>query len=270
MKTILLLVVLLMASCVANDRPLTRQEAEMRADAGIRYGLIIKDEREAAIAKALKPDVPQVATTKAQLARLDAALIQKRAISKARASVPYSTWFRQYNEGRIDRGALSRLCAQEDAANQQRLAAKRARSNAIAAGALAGLAQYNQSQAPLPYQLPAFRPIDAGVSYDPDSLSNPYGAGSPYKANGLMNPYSPYGSQYSNKSWANPYATDAPKIVDQNGKYHGRLSTNPYDADSTSSPYGRYGSKYSPDSLNNPYGAGNPYSSTQYYVVPQR
>ena len=105
--------------------------------------------------------------------------------------------------------------------------------------------------------------------YDPNSLANPYGAGSPYKADGLMNPYSQYGSQYSNKSWTNPNATDAPKIYGQDGTYHGRLSTNKYDADSTSNPYGRYGSKYSPDSLNNPYGAGNPYSGTQYYVAPQ-
>jgi hypothetical protein len=57
--------------------------------------------------------------------------------------------------------------------------------------------------------------------YDPNCLSNPYGAGSPYKADGLMNPYSQYGSQYSNQSWTNPYATDAPKIYDQNGNYHG-------------------------------------------------
>lgn len=57
-----------------------------------------------------------------------------------------------------------------------------------------------------------------------------------------MNPYSKYGSPYSNKSWTNPYATDAPKIVGEDGSYHGRLSTNPYDPDSTSNPYGRYGS----------------------------
>jgi hypothetical protein len=104
--------------------------------------------------------------------------------------------------------------------------------------------------------------------YDANCLNNPYGAGSPYKADGLMNPYSTYGSKYSNKSWTNPNATDAPKLVDQNGNYRGRLSNNPYDPDSTSNPYGRYGSKYSPDSINNPYGAGNPYSATQIYVVP--
>ena len=109
----------------------------------------------------------------------------------------------------------------------------------------------------------------ATCPYDSNCLNNPYGAGSPYKADGLMNPYSQYGSPYSNKSWTNPYATNAPIIVDQNGNYRGRLSTNPYDQDSVSNPYGRYGSQYSSDSINNPYGAGSPYSNDQLYVVPQ-
>lgn len=106
--------------------------------------------------------------------------------------------------------------------------------------------------------------------YDPDCLNNPYGAGSPYKADGLMNPYSQYGSPYSDRSWTNPYASNPPAIVDDQGGYHGRLSTNPYAPDSTSNPFGRYGSPYSPDSLHNPYGAGNPYSGRRYYVVPRR
>jgi hypothetical protein len=106
--------------------------------------------------------------------------------------------------------------------------------------------------------------------YDPNSLANPYGAGSPYKPDGLMNPYGQYGSAYSNKSWRNPYATDAPKLYDSGGNYRGRFSTNPYAPDSTSNPYGRYGSKYSPDSINNPYGAGNPYSPQPIYVAPSR
>ncbi len=108
----------------------------------------------------------------------------------------------------------------------------------------------------------------AGVAYsqcpyDHDCLNNPYGAGSPYKPDGLLNPHSEYGSPYSNKSWSNPYATDAPKIYDSQGNYKGRLSTNPYDPDSTSNPYGKYGNPYSPDSIN------NPYSNEEFYVVPQ-
>lgn len=110
----------------------------------------------------------------------------------------------------------------------------------------------------------------AACPYDPNCLNNPYGAGSPYKSDGLNNPYSEYGSRYSNKSWNNPHATDAPKLYDSRGNYRGKLSTNPYDPDSTSNPYGRYGSKHSPDSINNPYGAGNPYSNDPIYVVPSR
>lgn len=96
--------------------------------------------------------------------------------------------------------------------------------------------------------------------YAPNSTSNQFGAGSPYNADSINNRYGRYGSPYSNQSANNPYATDAPKLYDQNGKYHGKLSANPYDPDSTSNPYGRYGSQYSPDSVNNPYGAGSPYS----------
>jgi hypothetical protein len=123
-----------------------------------------------------------------------------------------------------------------------------------------------------PLVQPRLNPVGAfGVNrYDPNSLANPYGAGSPYKADGLMNPYSQYGSPYSNKSWRNPYATDAPKLYDSQGNYRGKLSTNPYDPDSTSNPYGKYGSPYSPDSIKNPYGAGNPYSTKPIYIVPSR
>jgi len=105
--------------------------------------------------------------------------------------------------------------------------------------------------------------------YDPDSLDNPYGAGSPYRTDGLMNPYSQYGSPYSNRSWRNPYATQAPRLY-EGRRYRGRWSTNRYDSDSTSNPYGRYGSPYSLDSINNPYGAGNPYSSDPIDVRPGR
>ena len=105
--------------------------------------------------------------------------------------------------------------------------------------------------------------------YGQNCISNPYGAGSPYKSDGLMNPYGDHGSPYSNNSWSNPNATNAPKLYDSQGNYRGKLSTNPYDPDSTTNPYGRYGSKYSPDSINNPYGAGNPYSNEHIYVAPQ-
>src|SRR5215510_11755618 len=95
--------------------------------------------------------------------------------------------------------------------------------------------------------------------YAPNSTANPYGGGNPY-GNTLANPYSAYGSPFSNQSATNPYATDAPRLYDQQGHYRGKLSANPYDPDSVSNPYGRYGNPYSADSLKNPYGAGNPYA----------
>ena len=97
--------------------------------------------------------------------------------------------------------------------------------------------------------------------YDPSSIANPYGAGSPYSSNSVTNQFGIYGSPFSNQSATNPYATDAPRLFDQEGHYRGKLSANPYDPDSVSNPYGRYGSPYSPDSLNNQFGAGNPYRS---------
>jgi hypothetical protein len=63
--------------------------------------------------------------------------------------------------------------------------------------------------------------------YALNSTSNPYGAGSPYTPNSIHNPYGQYGSPYSNQSVNNPYATNAPRIYNQNGNYHGRLSSNP-------------------------------------------
>lgn len=63
--------------------------------------------------------------------------------------------------------------------------------------------------------------------YNPDSTSNPFGAGSPFKPDGINNPFSPYGSPFSNQSATNPFATDAPRLYDQQGNYRGKLSANP-------------------------------------------
>ena len=104
--------------------------------------------------------------------------------------------------------------------------------------------------------------------YNTHSLANRYGAGSRYRSNGLMNSYSRYGSRYSNYSWRNPYATQAPRLYNHRGQYRGRWSANRYDPDSTSNPYGRYGSRYSSESINNRYGAGSPYNTRPIYVYP--
>ncbi|GMV51453.1 MAG: hypothetical protein L6Q34_11890 [Nitrospira sp.] len=113
-----------------------------------------------------------------------------------------------------------------------------------------------------PLTIPAQAEDLGNLSANPyafESTANPYGAGSPFAPNGVNNPFSPYGSPFSNQSATNPFATDAPRLYDQQGNYRGKRSANPYDPDSTSNPFGRYGSPFSPDSLNNPYGAGSPY-----------
>ena len=99
--------------------------------------------------------------------------------------------------------------------------------------------------------------------YGSESVSNPYSfAGSQYSSTGVNNPYSAYGSPCSSKSATNPYATNAPKIVANDGTYLGRASANNYDPESTSNPYGKYGSQYSSTSVNNPYSVyGSKYSS---------
>ncbi len=52
-------------------------------------------------------------------------------------------------------------------------------------------------------------------SYDPNSVSNPYGQyGSPYSPNSINNPYGKYGSPYSPDSANNPYSTGGPIIID--------------------------------------------------------
>lgn len=101
--------------------------------------------------------------------------------------------------------------------------------------------------------------------YDWDSLRNPYGAGSRFKSDGLLNPYSRYGSQFSNESWRNPYATRPPQMW-SGGRYYGEFSVNPWRTDSVSNPFGRFGSPYSPYSVRNPY--GNPYIQRRIWVYP--
>jgi hypothetical protein len=55
--------------------------------------------------------------------------------------------------------------------------------------------------------------------YQQNSTANLYGAGSPFAPNGINNAFSPYGSQFSNQSATNPFATDAPRLYDQQGNY---------------------------------------------------
>lgn len=80
--------------------------------------------------------------------------------------------------------------------------------------------------------------------FDYDSTANQFGKGSPFAPNGINNPFSPYGSPFSNKSATNPFATDAPRLYDQQGHYRGKLSANPFDPDSTANPFGRLARRF--------------------------
>jgi hypothetical protein len=65
--------------------------------------------------------------------------------------------------------------------------------------------------------------------HEPDSVRNKFGDnGSPYSSSSIWNHYSEYGSRYSSGGACNPYSNDPPVIVDQNGKFYGRLSLNRY------------------------------------------
>lgn len=67
--------------------------------------------------------------------------------------------------------------------------------------------------------------------YAADSVNNAYGThGSAYSTESVHNHYSEYGSPYSNESACSEYATDPPVIVDQGGRFYGRLTLNHYNA----------------------------------------
>lgn len=97
--------------------------------------------------------------------------------------------------------------------------------------------------------------------FGPESTSNPFSpAGSPFSPTSVNNRFGQYGSPFSAQSATNPYASDPPKLYDQQGRYRGELSSNAFAPDSISNPMGRYGNPFSPDSINNPFGAGNPFA----------
>ena len=83
---------------------------------------------------------------------------------------------------------------------------------------------------------PASRSFKRPNEYDPNSIANLYGAGSPFSPSSVTNEFGIYGSPFSDQSATNPYATDAPRLYDQEGNYRGKLSTNQYDPDSVSNP----------------------------------
>lgn len=100
--------------------------------------------------------------------------------------------------------------------------------------------------------------------FDPNSVNNPFGQYGNQFANGIQNQFSPYGSPFSAESATNPYAVQAPRVVDPcSKKYLGQLSANPYAPDSTANKFGQYGSPFSQDSIKNRFGPyGSPYSAS--------
>jgi hypothetical protein len=65
--------------------------------------------------------------------------------------------------------------------------------------------------------------------YAADSVRNQYGThGSAYSSESIFNHYGQYGSAYSAESACNEYANDPPVIVDESGRFYGRLTLNRY------------------------------------------
>ena len=65
--------------------------------------------------------------------------------------------------------------------------------------------------------------------YSTESVFNKYGTfGSRYSSTSIWNHYSDYGSAYSSFGACNPYASDPPVIVDQDGNFYGRMTLNKY------------------------------------------
>jgi hypothetical protein len=68
--------------------------------------------------------------------------------------------------------------------------------------------------------------------YASESVLNQYGRyGSAYQSESIFNRFGSFGSRYSQYSPCNPYASDPPVIVDENGQYYGRLTVNAYRSD---------------------------------------
>ncbi|HEX4275843.1 MAG TPA: hypothetical protein VHZ74_10830 [Bryobacteraceae bacterium] len=65
--------------------------------------------------------------------------------------------------------------------------------------------------------------------FDANSVLNQFGQhGSQYATESVFNRYGEFGSAYSTYSACSQYATDPPVIVDQAGRYYGRMTVNRY------------------------------------------
>ena len=72
--------------------------------------------------------------------------------------------------------------------------------------------------------------------YASDSLFNKFGThGNKFATDSLFNSFGEFGSRFSSYSPCNPYASDPPVVVDQEGNFYGRLTVNEYHPQRTSS-----------------------------------
>lgn len=69
--------------------------------------------------------------------------------------------------------------------------------------------------------------------FSPDSIENEFGKGNEYDRDSLRNKFGKYGSPFSQESWTNPYSTEPPAVIQEEGYrydsgYKGDLTENDY------------------------------------------
>jgi len=70
-----------------------------------------------------------------------------------------------------------------------------------------------------------------------DSVFNQFGTFGPFRNPSMMNQFNTYGSSFSNLSACNTFATDPPRVFDQNGTYYGTLTVNQFAINRIQSPF---------------------------------
>ncbi len=94
------------------------------------------------------------------------------------------------------------------------------------------------------------------AAFDFYCLFGAYGQDGGYRDSQDFEP--PYPAPSPGARWADPYASNPARIVDQYGNYYGRYSANPYLEDSVTNPEGRYG----PNGIGQTYGYTGGYSNS--------
>ena len=71
---------------------------------------------------------------------------------------------------------------------------------------------------------------------DPESIFNEFGQFGRFASPSMMNDFDQYGSAFSTLSACNAYASDPPRVFDQDGNYYGTLSVNRFAVDRITNP----------------------------------